>query len=176
MKKSKENISDIVLRYFILILAAIPNLWLFYAIFTSLTVYPVYWLLGIFYDASLLNNNIILLNQAISIELIEACIAGSAYYLLLILNLSTPNIKTKKRVKILLVAFASFLIVNILRIFALSLVAASGSSFFDITHKIFWYSLSTIFVVAIWFAEVRAFKIKNIPFFSDIKFLYKQTR
>jgi len=176
MKKKTGDISDIVLRYLILVLVALPNLWLFYLILTPLTVYPVYWLLSLFYNASILNNDIILINQAISIELVEACIAGSAYYLLLILNLSTPKIKTKKRIRILLLAFASFLIVNILRIFILSLVAVSGSSFFDMTHRIFWYVLSTIFVVAIWFAEVKAFKIKDIPFYSDIKFLYKNTR
>jgi len=176
MKKKIGDISDIILRYLILVLVAIPNLWLFYLIFTPLTAYPVYWLLSLPYDASILSNNIILINQAISIELVEACIAGAAYYLLLILNLSTPKIKIKKRIKILLLAFASFLIVNILRIFFLSLFAVSGSSFFDITHMIFWYALSTIFVVAIWFAEVKAFKIKDIPFYSDLRFLYKHTR
>ena len=176
MKKGTGNIFDIVLRYLILILVAIPNLWLFYIIFTPLTAYPVYWLLGLFYDVSLLNKDIILINQNISIELIEACIAGSAYYLLLILNLSTSGIKVSKRIKIAALSFLVFLVINILRIFTLSLVAVSGSSFFDITHRIFWYALSTIFVVAIWFAEVKAFKIRDIPFYSDIKFLYKQTR
>ncbi len=176
MKKSAMNISDIVLRYFILVLIAVPNLWLFYLIFTPLTAYPVYWLLGLFYDASVLNGNIILINQAISIELIKACIAGSAYYLLLILNLSTPGIKVNKRIKIVALSFSVFLAVNILRIFILSLMAVSGSDFFGITHRLFWYSLSTIFVVAIWFAEVRLFRIKDIPFYSDIKFLYKQTK
>lgn len=176
MKKPTGSISGIVLRYLILILVAIPNLWIFYTIFTPLTAYPVYWLLGLFYDVSLLNKAIILINQNISIELIEACIAGSAYYLLLILNLSTPGIKVSKRIKIAALSFLVFLVINILRIFTLSLVAVSGSSFFDITHRIFWYALSTIFVVGIWFAEVKAFNIKAIPFYSDIKFLYKQTR
>ena len=171
-----KKISDIIFRYTILILVAVPNLWLFYTIFTPLTTYPVYWLLGLFYDTSLFNSNIILVNQFISIELIAACIAGSAYYFLLILNLSTPNLKARKRIKILLLAFASFLFVNIIRIFILSLIAISNSSFFDITHKIFWYSLSTIFVVAIWFVEVKIFKLKDIPFYSDIKFLHRQTR
>jgi len=178
MKKRERGkpVPDIILRYFILVLVAIPNLWIFYTIFTPLTAYPVYWLLSIFYDANLVNNNIILINHAISIELIEACIAGSAYYLLLILNLSTPGIKTGKRIKIIALSFLIFLVVNVLRIFLLSLVAVSGSSIFYITHKIFWYTLSTIFVVAIWFAEVKNFKIRDIPFYSDIKFLYKQKR
>lgn len=176
MKRPARYISGIISRYLILIIVAIPNLWLFYAIFTPLTTHPVYWLLSLFYNSSILNDNIIIINQAISIELTKACIAGSAYYLLLILNLSTPGIKVKKRINMLLLAFASFFVVNILRIFSLSIVAVSGSSFFDITHRIFWYALSTIFVVAIWFAEVKAFNIKAIPFYSDMKTLYKRVR
>ena len=175
MKRGKE-VLDIFVRYVILILVAIPNLWLFYFIFTPLTSYPVYWLLSIFYNASILNNNIILINHQVPIELIGACIAGSAYYLLLILNLATRKIALKKRIKILLWAFGAFLLLNVLRIFCLSLMAVSGSSSFDITHRIFWYTLSTIFVVAIWFSEVKFFKIKAIPFYSDMKFLYKKIR
>ncbi len=170
----KKEFLNIFSRYIILILVAIPNLWLFYLIFTPLTSYPIYWLLKIFYDASIIGGNIIIINKSIPIELISACIAGSAYYLLLILNLSTPEIKLRKRIRMLLIAFASFLIVNILRIFILSVMAVSGSNFFGIIHIFFWYALSTIFIVLIWFTEVKAFKIKGIPFYSDIKFLYKK--
>lgn len=176
MKKKTGDISDIILRYLVLVLVAIPNLWLFYLIFTPLTAYPVYWLLNLFYDASILNNNVILINQTVSIELIEACIAGSAYYLLLILNLSVPKIDLKRRIKMVAFSFSIFLVINILRIFSLGLVAISGASFFDITHRVFWYVLSTIFVAVIWFLEVYAFRIKEIPLYSDIKFLYKNTR
>ncbi len=107
--------------------------------------------------------------------MIAACIAGSAYYLLLILNLSTPGIKLKKRISMILWAFSVFLAVNILRIFLLALIFIAGYSWFDITHKLFWYILSTIFVIAIWFIEVRLFKIKGIPFYSDMKFLYTKS-
>ena len=166
------------LRYLILILAAIPNLAIFYFIFTPLTVYPVYFLLGLFFDVSLLSNvinKIILINGFFPIELIEACIAGSAYYLLLILNLSTPGLKLKTRIYAIVFSFVFFLIINILRIFVLSLVAVSGSSFFGITHKVFWYLISTLFVVGIWFAEVKLFKIKEIPIYSDLKNLYNKS-
>ncbi len=168
--------SDILIRYLILIIVAIPNLWLFYTIFTPLTLYPVYWLLGLFHDVSLLAGNILLINMQVPIELIESCIAGAAYYLLLILNLATPGIKTKTRIKAILFSFVVLLIINILRIFILSLIAVSESSIFDVTHKVLWYLLSTIFVVLIWFAEVKIFKIKQIPFYSDIKFLFKKTK
>lgn len=169
----KKWFLDIFVRYIILVIIALPGLWIFYSIFTPLTVYPTYLFLNIFYEVSIPAENILLINQKIPIEFIRACIAGSAYYLLTILNLATPKIKLRKRINMLLLAFAIFLSLNLLRIFLLSFLAISGSSFFDATHRLFWYSLSTIFVVAIWFAEVKLFRIREIPFYSDIKFLYK---
>ena len=177
-KKGKRNnfndFLNIFLRYLILILIALPGLLIFYFIFTPLTIYPVYFLLGLFFNVTLLSKIYIIINN-ISIELIPACIAGSAYYLLLVLNLSTPKIKLKKRVYAILFSFAAFLILNILRIFILSLLAVTGFSDFDVTHTIFWYGFSTIIVVGIWFAEVKIYKIKKIPFYSDMKFLYKKS-
>ena len=172
-KDKNAQAVGIFARYIILILLGIPNLWLFYLIFTPLTAYPVFWLLSLSYDTSLLGTSIILISRSIPIELISACIAGSAYYLLTILNLATPGIKIKKRLALLLGSFGVFLVVNILRIYILSRMAVAGSSFFDITHLLFWYSISTVLVVAIWFAGIKVFKVKDIPFYSDIKFLYK---
>ncbi len=163
---------SILIRYLLLMVVAIPNLYLFYLIFTPLTIYPVYFLLRVFFNANL-NQNIIVINH-FSIEIIKACIAGSAYYLLLILNLSIPKIKIKKRLKMIGIAFLSLLILNILRILILVSVVLYNPAFFDITHKIFWYAISIIFVIGIWFAEVKFFKIKQIPFYSDINFLYKK--
>lgn len=171
-KKSKE-IYNIFLRYIIIVLVALPNLWLFYFIFTPLTLYPVYFLLNLFFDVFLTGSIINLQNHVI--EIIGACVAGSAYYFLLALNLSIPKIKLQKRLKMIVFSFAFLLIMNILRIFLLSLFFISDSYLFDITHKLFWYFLSTIFVVGIWFIEVKLFKIKEIPFYSDAKFLYKKS-
>ena len=170
MNKLPKQFLDLLIRYAILIIIALPGLSLFYFIFTPLTVYPVYFLLSLFFDTSLMGN-IILIGE-FPIELIGACIAGSAYYLLLILNLSVPKIKLQKRAKMILLSFASLLILNILRIFLLSITFLSGTSWFDITHKLFWYLGSTIFVVGIWFAEVKLFKIKESPFYSDIRNLF----
>lgn len=174
MKKISKQFLDIIIRYLILILLALPGFAIFYFVFAPLTIYPVYFLLNLFFDVSLMQD--IILVGEIPIELIGACIAGSAYYLLSILNLSTPKIKLQKRVKMIFLSFGVLLILNILRIFFLSLVFISGSSSFDIAHKLFWYTGSIIFVVGIWFAEVKLFKIKEIPFYSDIKFLYKQSK
>lgn len=169
-----RGVTDILTRYFLLILFGLGNLWIFYAVFTPLTVYPVFFILNLFYDALLFSGRIILINRTIPIELIEACIAGAAYYLLLILNLTTRDINLKTRVKMIVFSFVAFLIANIIRISLLAALAASGSQYFDITHRVFWYALSTIFVVAIWFTQVRMFKVKAVPFYSDIKFLLQQ--
>lgn len=178
MKKNKSilNIPNIFIRYFLLIIVALPNLWIFYLVFTPLTVYPVYFLTKLLFNTALLKNNILLINGKIPIELIKSCIAGAAYYLLFIFNISVPNIKLRKRVKMILSAFASFLVLNIIRIVLLIILFMNGSSFFDIVHKIFWYSLSTLFIIGIWFAQVRIYNIKDIPVYSDIKSLIKKIK
>jgi exosortase/archaeosortase family protein len=173
--KGKFNVYDLIVRYLILVLIALPGMTLFYYVFRPLTVYPVYALLNIFYIVDLVSPTVIILENSLPIEFVKACIAGSAYYLLLILNLSIPDIKWGKRAKMILYSFTAFLAVNVIRILILGIMAYSGSSFFDITHRIFWYSLSTIFVVLIWFSEVKYFKIKQIPFYSDIKNLIQST-
>ena len=85
---------NIALRYFILFIVGISNLILgvygvFYLIFTPLTVYPSYWILHSLYGASLMSGTVIFLKGYYA-TIIPACVAGSAYYLILILNLSTP--------------------------------------------------------------------------------------
>jgi exosortase/archaeosortase family protein len=170
----KINFLDLSLRYLILVLIALPNLYLFYLIFTPLTVYPIYFIFNLLFGATLTGTTVIV--KEIPIEIIKSCVAGSAYYLLFILNLATPNIKLNKRIKMILVSFIAFLILNLLRIIILSFLALSNSSLFDITHKISWYLLSVLFVVGIWFSMVKIYNIKQIPFYSDIKLLYKEIR
>jgi exosortase/archaeosortase family protein len=168
----KDGLILILLRYLFLVLIAIPNLFLFYKIFTPLTVYPVYFLLNLFFNASLNNTSIFINNLEIS--LINACIAGAGYYLLTILGFSIP-MKYRKRIKLILLGFGMFLALNIVRIFVLSIMAIYGFSYFDITHKLLWYVLSTVFVVGIWFLNIKILNIKEIPFYEDLKVLYSQS-
>lgn len=179
----KSPVSNIISRYLVLVLLIFPffnltsSLWdLVFVrfILTPLTVYPVYFFLNIFFNTSLFSDTVILINGFFPIELVPACIAGSAYYLLLLLNLSTPKIKS--RFKLIILSFFSLLVLNVLRILILSILAFNDYSNFDATHKFFWYSLSTIFIVAIWFFQVKKFKIKEIPFYSDLKLLVKKSK
>lgn len=175
MDKSNKKILNLSIRYIILFLLAIPNLFLFYFIFTPLTIYPLYLLLSLFYQTTLSGSTIIL-GGCSTIEIIKSCVIGSAYYLLLILNLSTPNIKFKKRIKMIVYSFLALLVINILRIFLLSIMYSSGFSAFEVTHKFLWYFASILFVAFIWFYQVKKYKIKEIPIYSDIKFLLKHTK
>lgn len=171
------KLRNIFIRYLIIVLIAIPNLFIFYFIFTPATIYPLLGLFKIFFKEVLLIENTFKISNEFFIEIINACIAGSAYYLLFILNFSTPKIKIKKRIKMLLFSFGFFLILNILRIFILSLIFVYFSeNFFDIAHKLFWYFGTAVFVVLIWFIEVKTFKIKEIPVYSDIKYLMQLSK
>ncbi len=178
MKREKldSKFKGMLLRYVLLILVAIPNLWIFYTIFTPLTVYPVYLITGIFFNVMIIGKSVLIINNSVSIELIKACIAGAAYYLLLIFNLSVPNIRLKKRLIMIGVSFLALLILNIARIVVLTSIYVAGNPLFNLAHEIFWYALSTVFVLGIWFAEVRIFKVKDIPVYTDIKFLLKKIK
>lgn len=174
-RKSKINILGIISRYSITILAALFNLWIFYAIFTPLTIYPSYLLLKLFFNTALMGN-ILIINNLVAIELIKACIAGSAYYLLFIFNMSIPNIKLKKRISMIVFSFLSLLVLNILRIVSLVIVYMQKNSAFDVIHEVIWYAFGTLFVLGIWFTEVRIYKIKEIPIYSDIISLIKKIK
>jgi len=158
------------LRYAALILIGIFGIDYIYQIFTPLTAYPVFWILKLFYPVALVGN--ILSLNSLSIILVPACIAGAAYYLLLILNLSTPMLP-KERIKSLLFTFIFFWILNIIRIVMFAFLFVAGFSYFDLAHKVVWYLGSTFLVSAIWFFNVYLFKIKAIPAYTDIMQIYK---
>lgn len=166
-----NKINSIIIRYAVLLILAFPNLYWFYLVLSPLTIHVSYFLFDLFFDTVLVGNSIFISNS-FDITFIDACIAGAAYYLLLMLNLSTPDIKD--RFNAIAFSFATFFAINIFRIFILGLMYVYSSSLFSISHKLFWYAGSTIFVVFIWFASVKIFKIKELPFYSDIKYLKKQ--
>ncbi|MFA6023266.1 MAG: pacearchaeosortase [Candidatus Pacearchaeota archaeon] len=168
MKNSK--LFNLFLRYIFILLLGLGELFIIYFIFTPLTVYPVYLILNLFFKTAL--NGIVLTVNNYGISIVEACVAGSAYYLLFILNFAVP-MQAKKRILSLAYSVFALLILNILRIVILSVMLVNSSVLFDFTHKFFWYFLSTAFVVIIWFSEVKLFKIKEIPAYSDIKLLMK---
>jgi exosortase/archaeosortase family protein len=173
-KNIKKRLIFITFRYIIL-LALMFSLPIFYFILTPLTVYASAGLLNMFYNVSIAQTTIDIAGSCLSqIQIIPSCVAGSAYLLLLILNLSLSMPK-KQRFYSIFFSFSVLFLVNIVRIFILSIFYINKFSFFDITHKLFWYFLSTVFVIIIWLLIIKLFKIKNIPVYSDLKFVYNQT-
>jgi len=169
-----DQIFLIVIRYIIL-LALMFSLPIIYKIITPITIYTITGLLKLIYTNISLTNDIISINSETFIQIIPACIAGSAYLLLLILNLTVP-MGFKKRIYSVLLSFIIFFLLNILRIILLTFIYQKQAFLFDFLHKLFWLVLSTLFVIGIWFLIVKIFSIKQIPIYSDIKYMQKRIK
>jgi exosortase/archaeosortase family protein len=164
-----DRIISMIIRYLACIAASINSLWIFYFVFTPLTVYPSYFILNLLYGATLVESTIII--NGTFITLVDACIAGSAYFLLTALNLFTPGMTLKKRMLMLGFEFLSFWAVNILRIIILSVLFLNGFPYFTTAHLIAWHLVSAVFVILIWIASIKIFKVKEIPFYSDFMYI-----
>lgn len=173
MKKEDKGFLDIIIRYLILVGISIVGIGIFYKLFLPITLYPSYWAIDLFYSPILYGDTIFVGIE--SIQIIGACVAGSAYLFLLILNLATPKVKAMTRLKLTLFSFGTFLLINLLRIILLSYMFLGNSGNFEFFHELFWYLGSTLFVVVIWFVGVNHYKIYEIPFYSDLKFMAKKS-
>ncbi len=174
---NKSQLNSIIIRYSALLILGILSikLNLFYRIFTPLTVYPVYFIIKLIHPlVQLLNNNILSFN-GFQAQIVSACVAGSAYFLLLILNLSTSMDK-KTRLKSITFLIIVFLVLNVSRIIIFSSLLFINFKYFNFTHLFFWYFGSTLLVVLIWFLNVKLFKIKNIPAYTDFKLIFKDIK
>lgn len=163
-----NSVTNLGIRYLILILLGLFNLKLIYFIFTPLTIYPVFWILSLFDTGTTLLPGSIIFSQGFYFEIINACVAGAAYYLLLILNLSTP-MDWKKRIKSLVFILSVFLILNVARIIIFAWLFVLGYQYFDTTHLLVWYLGSTILLIAVWFINVWMLEIKSIPVYTDVR-------
>ncbi len=168
-RKKDDGIRDIIIRYSLLALLSIGSLKLFYAIFTPLTFYPLLFILRFIYDVGSVGNTLFI--EQYSIEIIGACVAASAYYLLAALNLTTREIKAGSRIRLFIFNAILILIPNILRIIVLIAMKVNNIGAFDVVHKIFWYFIGTVYVVLVWFAGTRALRIKSVPFYSDFAYV-----
>jgi hypothetical protein len=167
MNRQSKKILGLFTRYFALLLIGAGNLYVIYKLLTPLTINVVNGILSIFTATTLAGNTIHL--NIIAIEIVPACVAGSAFYLLLILLISTADIKPIIRTKAIITALMTLFTLNIVRI--LILIPMAGASYFETVHWIFWHIISTLFVVAVWLFIIRIYKIKTIPIYSDIKYI-----
>ena len=167
INKQTKNLIYLFSRYIFIILLGLGNLAIFYKILTPLTTKTVVFVLNLFSPTHSISTLITF--KGVLIQLVPACIAGAAYYLLFILIFSTPKIKPLKRIHIVIFSFVLLFILNVSRILILTFM--NQSIYFETTHLIFWYGLSTVFVFAIWIITLKIFKIKYTPVYQDIRYL-----
>ena len=170
-KQNAFSIGKVFTRYVILLFIIVLSSYdFFYKFLLTLTIYPAAFILKLFYNLNVIGNIMVLGagSNVYHIEIIAACVAISAYCLLLILNLTTQMTR-KQRVYSICFSVISLLIVNIIRIAVFSILYTKSLWWFNTIHLISWYSLNIIIVVLIWFASVYIFKINNIPVYDDFK-------
>ncbi|MBC8435105.1 pacearchaeosortase, partial [archaeon] len=112
MTKIDKKIYSVFNRYILIFILGLSDLVLFYFLFTKPTVLVSNFLLNLVSPTILFGNTILF--KEVLIELVKACIAGSAYYLLIILALAVPNIKVTRRLKLIGFLFVSLFIFNTL--------------------------------------------------------------
>jgi len=167
MNKQNKKIAGLFARYLTIILIGLGNLYILYKILTPLTIHVLNTILSVFSTSTAVGN--IIHTATVAFEIIPACVAGSAFYLLLLLLMSTANIKPETRAKAIITAIAMLFALNILRL--IFLISMTNSPQFETLHWIFWHLISTIFVVAVWFTTIKIYKIKSIPIYSDLKYI-----
>ena len=167
MNKQSNRILGLFTRYIALLLLGAGNLYIFYKVLTPLTLRTVSGILAIFSPVTVADN--LIRFRGIIIEIVPACVAGSAFFLLLFLILATAEIKPGKRSLLIVISMLSLFLLNVVRIIILA--GLSRSSYFTAAHWASWHILSTIFVVGIWFTIVKIYSIKSTPLYSDIIYL-----
>lgn len=130
----------------------------------------------------LINSDTFLIDDFLSynetyVKLIPACAAASAYFLLLLLTVLTKDIKLFKRFKIFFTGALIIFSINILRIMFLIIVLNKYSyNLFQTTHMIFWSIIASLLVAIVWIYLTKRHKIKSIPVYSDLKYLFKKIK
>lgn len=135
-----------------------------------MSILPV--LLRPFFDFTV-NGNFIYFDGLIA-EVAQSCLAISAFFLLFMLVFATPDIKPAKRLLALVISFAALFILNIMRMFFLVFII--HKPYFEMVHFILLHLVSLVVVVAIWIGMVKLLKIKAIPFYPDVIYLWGLTR
>ena len=166
-KEDHSYLYGLAARLALALLLSLGSLAIFYAVFSPITIYPSYWLISQFYPIDKIGNYFYYGDYIIAI--IDACVAGAAYYLLAALNLTTKGLAIWTRVKAFAFGALALLALNVFRIVLLTLVLFSqGKNSFNQIHISFWIIGSTLFVAGIWILTTKIFRIKEVPVYSDL--------
>ena len=172
MNKDIKRIINIFSRYIAILILGAANLYIIYKVLTPLTIHVTNIILKIFAPTTLAGD--IIHFQEATIQIAPACVAGSAFYLLLALLLSIGNVKFQTRLKAIGTAVLILFVLNVARIIILAFLITTSN--FELIHWIFWHLVSTIFVVATYITTIKIYKIKSIPVYSDFKYIKGLTK
>lgn len=143
---------------------------IFYLIFSPLTLFWSYYFLKLFIPGvMLIGTKLITIGNTFSF--VPACTAASAYLLLALLILLTKGMSWMRRIELFVWGSLGILAFNIFRIELLLLFFFNVSSAYSTLHLLFWKFLSTLFVFLLWIMMTKRFKIRNVPIYSDLKYI-----
>lgn len=169
-KRKSNYLVDLIIRLLVLIFVSL-NFGVFYVVLSPITIYLSYFLTKIFYDPVLIGNAIGIGN--VGFNFVEACVAGAAYYLLFLLVMGIKEIKWINRLKVFVVGSLLVLGMNLIRVLVLIILNVElGKNYFDAVHLVFWNFLSGAFIAIVWIFLVKKYKLGEIPYYADIKYLY----
>jgi exosortase/archaeosortase family protein len=172
MDEQTKKVIGIFARYVFVFLLALGNFYVFYKILTPLTILSVSQTIALFRDVVVVGDMIYTVSTRI--QIVEACVAGTAFFLMFLLVFSTANINLLKRIYALIFSLLLLFLSNYLRI--VFLIAITDNLYFEFIHWILWHFVSVILVVGIWFFVIYLFKIDSVPIYSDVKYLMSLTR
>jgi exosortase/archaeosortase family protein len=169
-----REVYDYLMRYGLVAILGALALEPLYWFLTPLTVQTVKILISTVTSVTLLGETTLYIKGEY-ISLVPACIAGAAYYLLLICACTIP-LTWKERGKVLGISWGLLFVFNVIRILGTTYLATTGNSLFTVTHAFFWYAGSTVMVILCWILTTTYCKIQTIPFVTDLTALYAQAR
>ena len=115
--------------------------------------------------------------EGTTLNFVPACAAIAAFYLLFLLITTTKDLNFKISVKLFLIGGLLIFIANLIRIeFLTYLLVEYGKNYFEMVHIIIWSAISSIYIAVTWIFLVNYYRIKNIPVYSDIKYLLKKIK
>lgn len=115
-----------------------------------------------------------ILGGEVTVNVVKACVTASAYYLLALFCIITMGVALWKRVLMFLIGSALIFGMNLARIVILVIILLKDQDVFKATHDFLGLLLSVGYVVLVWALLSLLFKVKAVPFYSDIRFLVNE--
>ena len=171
MEKALRKTACLFGRYLIILIFALGNFYLLEKLLFTHTIKVLSAVLSLFGIAS--QGDYIYFGGKTT-QVAGSCLILSAFFLLLLLTFSTASIKPVKRIIIISLTFTALFLLNIARM--VLLVFIINKPYFNLVHFLLQNILSIPAVMGIWLCTVKAFNIKTIPIYSDIKYLQSLTK